>query len=71
MRLFVYNTAQPITGYLIEEDWCQPAGSCVVTGANRMEIHFSDDSSIVTFLQDGITSAKTFEFYLQVQNDAG
>ena len=65
------SQSEPITGYRIEEDFCQPAGQCVPDGSNRRHLHTSNESSVLTFLKTGIDSAKTFRFFLQAQNGAG
>lgn len=70
-RVCLCSTFEPITGYRIEEDFCQPAGACTVTGANRRQLHVSNDSSILTFLKTGIDAAYTFKFYIQAENVAG
>jgi len=65
------SQSEPITGYRIEEDFCQPAGQCTPDGSNRRHLVTSNDSSIISFTKTGIDSAKTFLFFLQAQNGAG
>ena len=62
---------EPITGYRIYQDYCQPAGQCSVDASNYGELHTSNDPSTLTFLKTGIDGAYTFVFYLQAQNGAG
>jgi hypothetical protein len=67
----IRSTFENITGYRIEEDFCQPAGACTVTGANRRQLYVSTDPSILTFKKTGIDAAYTFRFHIQAENVAG
>lgn len=42
-----------------------------MTGANRRQLHISNDPSIFTFKKTGINAAYTFRFYIQAENVAG
>jgi hypothetical protein len=70
---FSCSTAEPLTGYIIEEDWCMPVANCLMTGANVKLLYFSNDTSALSFIKmlDSGATARTFKFQFQAQNLAG